>query len=306
MKGRLNLFKDIKIFSENEPIEYNYELNDENIKCKIQDLNNKNYSNLKIIYDENIYQIELNQNVKKETIKAGEILIYLEENNEKISFTVSMNYKYFIKTVYKFMNKFIDKETLIKEIDIFKMSKVGKKYEKDLNNLLNEIHNNDKPIEELLLSGKTDDERIIDLLLNNKLYISLVNQMNEKDLMLLITYYIFAPMHPKVDQKTFNDLVICAINYDHSLENVWRLGMSYDCQDYNYDLLDEFFVNSKDSWYLAEYISGIRQVDQEKITNMIIQTKDREFIKKLLKDNFIQSHLEEKYQDNLKKFLEDK
>lgn len=110
-------------------------------------------------------------------------------------------------------------------------------------------------------------------------------------------------MIPKIEQETFNDLVNSAIKYDHSLENVWRLGMNYDCKNYNYDLLDKFFVNSKDSWYLAEYISGINQVNQEKIVNMVIQTKDKEFIKKLLSDNFIQSTLEEKYKEDLKKAL---
>lgn len=76
--------------------------------------------------------------------------------------------------------------------------------------------------------------------------------------------------------------------------------MNFDCKNYNYDLLDEFFVNSKDSLYLVEYISSIHQVNQEKIVNMVIQTKDKEFIKRLLEDNFIQSHLEEKYKDRLK------
>ena len=38
---------------------------------------------------------------------------------------------------------------------------------------------------------------------------------------------------------------------------------------------------------------------------MIIQTKDKEFIKSLLKDNFIQNHLEEKHINDLEKLLID-
>lgn len=110
-------------------------------------------------------------------------------------------------------------------------------------------------------------------------------------------------MIPKIDQETFDNLVNEAMNYDHALENIWRLGMNYDGKDYNYDLLDTFFVNSKDSWYLAEYISGVTQVNQKKIVDMIIKTRDKAFINKLLMDNFIQSHLEEKYKDELAKSL---
>ena len=86
--------------------------------------------------------------------------------------------------------------------------------------------------------------------------------------------------------------------------------MNYDSRyynyNYNYDLIDEFFVNSKDSYYLAEYISGVIQVNKEKIVNMIIQTKDKEFIKALLKDNFIQNHLEEKHINDLEQVLDEK
>ncbi len=79
--------------------------------------------------------------------------------------------------------------------------------------------------------------------------------------------------------------------------------MNYDCRGYNYDLLDDFFVNSKDRRYLVEYISGIIQVNKEKIVNMVIQTKDKEFIKEFLEDDLIQLNLEEKHKDALKQAL---
>ena len=65
-------------------------------------------------------------------------------------------------------------------------------------------------------------------------------------------------------------------------------------------------IITKDSDYLAEYISGVIQVNKEKIVNMIIQTKDKEFIKALLKDNFIQNHLEEKHINDLEQVLDEK
>lgn len=69
--------------------------------------------------------------------RGGEILLYLESSVTSFSFLVNINYKFFIKTIYKFINKFINKDTLIQEINLFLKSKIGKKYE--LEKLLNEI-----------------------------------------------------------------------------------------------------------------------------------------------------------------------
>ena len=299
------MFKDIKVFNDNETFEYNYKMDDGLLLFSIENGNKKQYDNLKIIYDENIYQINLSNSIKYKNLNAGEILIFLENDTTDFSFKVNINYKFFVKTVYKFINKFIDKDTLIKEINIFLKSKIGQKYNNELVKLLDEIENKYASIEELMLEENDEVNRITNLLLNNEIYITLANQMNNQDLMLLITYYIFAPMIPMIDQETFNDLVNSAIQYDYPLEKVWRLAMNYDSRGYNYDLIDEFFVNSKDSYYLAEYISGVIQVNKEKIVNMIIQTKDKEFIKSLLKDNFIQNHLEEKHINDLEKLLID-
>lgn len=78
--------------------------------------------------------------------------------------------------------------------------------------------------------------------------------MSDLELMLLITFYIYLPNVPKINQECFNDLINVAKFYDHNLGNIWRLGMNYECKGYDYNLLDEFFVNSKDIWYLGEYI----------------------------------------------------
>lgn len=117
--------------------------------------------------------------------------------------------------------------------------------------------------------------------------------------MLLITSYIFVPFTPNIDQDCFNDLVNVAKNYDNTLENIWRLGMNYDRKGYNFDLLDDFFVDSKNVYYLGEYISDIHQINQEKIVNTIIKTKDKGFIKQILEDNFIVDNLDEEYKNIL-------
>ena len=68
---------------------------------------------------------------------------------------------------------------------------------------------------------------------------------------------------------------------------------------YTYEIIDDFFINSKDSYYLSEYISGIYQVNQEKIVNKLINNNDKIFIKQLLDDNILQDVLDDKYRQLL-------
>ena len=189
---------------------------------------------------------------------------------------------------------------LINEIKIFLNSRVGKKYKKDLNILLENIENKDKSLEELIINNKNEYERIVDLTIHNKTYIDIAKNMSALELMLLITSYIFVPVTPKIDQDCFNDLVNVAKNYDNALENIWRLGMNYDSKGYNFDLLDNFFVDSKNVYYLGEYISSIYQISQEKIVDAIIKTKDEGFIKQVLENDIIVDILDEEYKNILK------
>lgn len=181
------MFKDITIFGGNEKIEYSYVLEDGLLHFFIRNIDKEQYKSLKIIYDENIYQISFGEKIKYEIVKVGEIFISLEDN--AISFSVNVNFKFFIKTVYKFINKFIDKDTLIQEIELFLKTNIEQKYKKKLMELLSAIQNEGISLEELILGDNDEFDRITNLLLNNELFITLSEQMNDKDLMLLITYY---------------------------------------------------------------------------------------------------------------------
>ena len=217
-----------------------------------------------------------------------------------MSFSVILKNNFFVKSVYKYINKLINKDILINEIKIFLNSKVGKKYKKDLNILLDNIENKDKSLEELIINNENEYERIFDLTIHNKTYIDIAKNMSALELMLLITSYIFVPFTPNIDQDGFNDLVNVAKNYDNSLENIWRLGMNYDRKGYNFDLLDNFFVDSKNVYYLGEYISLIHQINQEKIVNTIVKIKDKRFIKQILENDTIVDNLDEEYKNILK------
>lgn len=291
------MFKDIRLSIDNNKVDFEYEIDEDKVIIKIID-ELEIGKNLKIFYDENIYEIKLKNSTKFSEGKAGEILINLDI--KKLSFSVILKNNFFVKSVYKYMNKLINKDILINEIKIFLNSKIGKKYKKDLNVLLDNIENKDKSLEELIINNENEYERIIDLTIHNRTYIDIVKNMSDLELMLLITSYIFVPFTPNIDQNCFNDLVNVAKNYDNALENIWRLGMNYDRKGYNFDLLDNFFVDSKNVYYLGEYISSIHQINQEKIVNTIIKTKDKEFIKQILENNFIVGNLDEEY----KKILE--
>ena len=290
------MFKDIRLSIDNNKVDFEYEIDEDKVIIKtIDEL--EIGKNLKIFYDENIYEIKLNNSTKFSEGKAGEILINLDV--KKLSFSVILKHNFFVKSVYKYMNKLINKDILINEIKIFLNSKIGKKYKKDLNVLLDNIENKDKSLEELIINNENEYERIIDLTIHNRTYIDIVKNMSDLELMLLITSYIFVPFTPNIDQNCFNDLVNVAKNYDNALENIWRLGMNYDRKGYNFDLLDNFFVDSKNVYYLGEYISSIHQINQEKIVNTIIKTKDKEFIKQILENDIIVDNLDEKYKNIL-------
>lgn len=290
------MFKDIKLSIDNNNVEFGYEIDKDKITIKtIDDL--EIGKTLKIFFDENIYEIKLDNNIKFSEGRAGEIFINLD--TKKLSFTVVLKNNFFVKSIYKYINKLINRDTLTNEIKLFFNSKIGKKYKEDLCNLLNNIENNDKYLEELVISDENEYKRIFDLIIHNITYIDIAKNMSDLELMLLITSYIFAPFTPNIDQNEFNDLVNVAKNYDNALENIWRLGMNYDGKGYNFDLLDDFFVDSKNIYYLGEYISSIHQVNQEKIVNTIIKTKDKEFIKQILDYTLIMNNLDEEYKNIL-------
>lgn len=296
------MLKDLKLFINNNKINYEYKVDkDKLIINTITELEED--ENIKIFYSEDIYEINLDRNTNFTKGKNGEIFIKI--NNKKLSFSVILKNNFFVKCIYEFINELIDKDNLINRINLFINSKAGKIYKKDLNNLLELIENNEKDLEELLINNEFEQQRISNLLLNNNTYLNIRKNMSDLDLMLLITSYIFLHIPPEISQEKFNELVNIAKNYDYALENVWRLGMHYAQRGYNYDLLDELFVNSKDIYYLGEYISGIIQVDKEKIVNKIIEIKDNEFIRKILNDELIIGMLSTENKEKLEKSLKE-
>ncbi|MBE6148434.1 MAG: hypothetical protein E7167_02950 [Firmicutes bacterium] len=287
------MFKDLKIFVDKKKTNYNIDINHGTITGSLFIEDNSNILN--IVFDENIYDnISFIEDISFEVINKHKIEVDLKSlTNKLITFKLEVNFKFFIKSVYKFINDFIDIEALQFELNIFKSSINGNIYKKQIDTIINEI---DKmTIDELILADEEEKYRIENILLNSELYSNLINKMTAKDLMLLITEYISCNKPFNINQETFDELLKAAVDYDDSLENVWRLAMNYDERGLNFDLLEYFFVKSKDCWYLCEYISGVFQANQENIINLIVATKDKSFINSLLKDYFDHSNFDKKY-----------
>ena len=79
------MFKDISLSIDNNKIDFEYNIEGDKIIIKTIDELKIN-SNLKIFYDENIYEIKLNKNTKYDLGKSGEIFIHLD--NKQFNFSV--------------------------------------------------------------------------------------------------------------------------------------------------------------------------------------------------------------------------
>lgn len=213
------MFKDIRLSINGNAVMYDYKIVHDKIfitstdKLKVGDI-------LKIFYDENIFEINFDSDVSFYNGKAGEVFVNLLE--EQIKFYVILKINFYVKSVYKYINKLISIDDFIDEIKIFMISDSGKKYIDNLNKILNLIYKQNIDI----LTDESRYEGILDILMNEDPYIKIIENMSECELMLLITSYISVPFPPKFDQGYFDKIVNAAINYDYALENVWRLAMN--------------------------------------------------------------------------------
>ena len=108
---------------------------------------------------------------------------------------------------------------------------------------------------------------------------------------------------PDINQDKFEKIIKEAFNSEYSLENVWRIAIVYDKHGLNYDTIDKIFIESKNAYYLSEYISAVHQVNQEKIVNMMINTNDKDYINEFLFKYINGSNIEKKYIESLKEYV---
>lgn len=130
-------------------------------------------------------------------------------------------------------------------------------------------------------------ESIYILLADNKLINHFWESINDYELLEFIAQYISVPMPPQIDQEKFNDLVKVGIENDER-EWLWRLAFNYNRKNKDFSIIEDYFIEKKDSYYLTELISAIPEdLDMKKLKEKVLATKDKKFItsvKKNLKD----------------------
>ena len=130
-------------------------------------------------------------------------------------------------------------------------------------------------------------ESIYISLADNKLINHYWNLMNDYELLEFIAQYINVPIPPQIDQEKFNDLVKVGIK-NNEREWLWRLAFNYNRKNKDFSLIEDYFIEKKDSYYLTELISAVREdLDMKKLKEKVLATKDKKFItsvKKTLKD----------------------
>lgn len=205
-----------------------------------------------------------------------------------------------VKIVYKYINEFMNEDELINQLELF--CNENKDYSESIKKLITEIKN---VIDKNKHNSILKYDEIYNLLINNNVYLDLVDKMDNNDLMLMITDYIKARIVPSLKQEEFDIVVEAAINSGKdSKENCWRLAMNYENINLNFDKIEDYLISTKDSWYVVEYMTGpIESIDYDKFICKIIDTNDKEFIKKIINDDLTYTVLDEKQINKLKSAL---
>ena len=124
-------------------------------------------------------------------------------------------------------------------------------------------------------------ENIYILLAENDLINHYWDSMNDYELLEFIAQYISVPMPPQIDQEKFNDLVKVGIENDER-EWLWRLAFNYNRKNKDFSLIEDYFIEKKDDYYLTELISAVPEdLNMKKLKKKVMATKDKIFIDKV-------------------------
>lgn len=130
-------------------------------------------------------------------------------------------------------------------------------------------------------------ESLFTLLADNDLINYYCDLLNDYELLEFIAQYISVPMPPQIDQEKFNDLVKVGIK-NNEREWLWRLAFNYNEKNKDFSLIEDYFIEKRDDYYLTELISAVREdLNMKKLKKKVIATKDKKFInnvKSTLKD----------------------
>lgn len=124
-------------------------------------------------------------------------------------------------------------------------------------------------------------ESLFTLLADNDLINYYCDLLNDYELLEFIAQYISVPMPPQISQEKFNDLVKVGIENDER-EWLWRLAFNFNEKNKDFSLIEDYFIEKRDDYYLTELISAVREdLNMKKLKKKVIATKDKKFINKV-------------------------
>ena len=230
-------------------------------------------------------------------INSDELLESLEE----------LDFKNFSKEEKISINKLIDDIKIIKDKTANEIDEIEKNRLETIERIVSNINiilesdNLEKDLREKIEHRKEylleDKKKVKDggklyesiyiLLADNKLINHYWESINDYELLEFIAQYISVPMPPQIDQEKFNDLVEVGIK-NNEREWLWRLAFNYNRKNKDFSLIEDYFIEKNDSYYLTELISAVREdLDMKKLKEKVLATNDKKFItsvKKTLKD----------------------
>lgn len=230
-------------------------------------------------------------------INSDELLESLEE----------LNLKNFSKEEKISINKLIDDIKIIKDKTANEIDEIEKNRLETIERIVSNINiilesdNLEKDLREKIEHRKEylleDKKKVKDggklyeslftLLADNDLINYYCDLLNDYELLEFIAQYISVPMPPQISQEKFDKIVKVGIENDER-EWLWRLAFNYNRKNKDFSLIEDYFIEKKDSYYLTELISAVREdLDMKKLKEKVLATKDKKFItsvKKTLKD----------------------
>lgn len=130
-------------------------------------------------------------------------------------------------------------------------------------------------------------ESLFTLLADNDLINYYCDLLNDYELLEFIAQYISVPIPPQISQEKFDKIVKVGIENDER-EWLWRLAFNYNEKNKDFSLIEDYFIEKRDDYYLTELISAVRDdLNMKKLKKKVIATKDKKFInnvKSTLKD----------------------
>lgn len=232
---------------------------------------------LKLMDDLEGYSKDDEENIKKIKLEIKKIIESVPNEEDEVERKRKETINHFLE---KIKNAKTDNEKI--------QAKIDKKKEELQSDLL------------LVKDGGEKYKQILNTLTHNEIVNREATAMDAKDLLEFITHYISVPCPPQIDQEAFDDMVEVGIKEDKR-EALWRLAFNYDFKGMNFNAIVDYFILKRDVYYLMELVCAVQEsLDMDYLIDKVLETKDKEFISKIIKDNETLDRIDDKHLEMLK------